>query len=68
MAAYDLVGINDRIQLDLFGAFTRQRQLEAAIDKLAARFGPDIVHRANDPTKPIRLGSNLDFLDERGGG
>jgi DNA polymerase-4 len=65
MAAYDLVGINDRIQLDLFGTSARQRRLEVAIDRLAERFGPDIVHRANDATKPLRLGSNLDFLDER---
>ena len=65
MAAYDLVGINDRIQFDLFGAFSRQGKLEAAIDKLTERYGPDIVHRANDPTTPIGLGSNLDFLDER---
>jgi DNA polymerase-4 len=65
MAAYDLVGVNDRIQLDLFGAFTRQRGLEAAIDKLVARFGPDVVHRAHDLPGPQRLGSNLDFLDER---
>jgi DNA polymerase IV len=65
MAAYDLVGINDRIQLDLFGSFARQRGLEAAIDKLVARFGPNVVHRANNLPKSLRLGSNPDFLDER---
>jgi DNA polymerase IV len=65
MAAYDLVGVTDRIQLDLFGTSARQRRLEVAIDRLAERFGPDIVHRANDATTPLRLGSNLDFLDER---
>jgi DNA polymerase-4 len=65
MAAYDLVGINDRVQLDLFDTFARQRRLDVAIDKLAERFGPDVVHRADDLTKPPRLGSNLDFLDER---
>jgi hypothetical protein len=27
MAAYNLVGINDRVQLDLFGTLTRQRRL-----------------------------------------
>jgi DNA polymerase-4 len=65
MAAYDLVGINDRVQLDLFDTLARQRRLDVAIDKLAERFGPDVVHRADDLTKPPRLGSNLDFLDER---
>ena len=65
MAAYDLVGLNDRIQLDLFGTSARQRRLEVAIDELAERFGADIVHRASDVAKSIRLGSNLDFLDER---
>jgi impB/mucB/samB family len=65
MAAYDLVGINDRIQLDLFGAFARQRRLDVAIDRLVERFGPDVVYRANDVTKPLSLGSNLDFLDDR---
>ena len=65
VVAYDLVGIDDRLQLDLFGISTRQRRLEVAIDDLAARFGPNIVHRANDLIQPLRLGSNLDFLDER---
>jgi DNA polymerase-4 len=64
MAAYDLVGINDRIQLDLFGTSARQRRLDVAIDELAERFGPDILHRASDVAKPLGLGSNLDFLDE----
>jgi DNA polymerase-4 len=65
MAAHDLVGINDRVQLDLFDTFARQRRLDMAIDKLAERFGPDVVHRADDLTRQPKLGSNLDFLDER---
>jgi DNA polymerase IV len=65
MAAHDLVGLNDRVQLDLFDTFGRQRRLDVAIDKLAERFGPDVVHRADDLAKQPRLGSNLDFLDER---
>jgi DNA polymerase-4 len=65
MAAYDLVGLNARIQLDLFGTSARQRRLEVAIDELAERFGPDVVHRASDVAKPLGLGSNLDFLDQR---
>jgi DNA polymerase IV len=64
MTAYDLVGLNDQIQLDLFGTFARQRRLDVAIDKLAERFGANVVHRANDLTGPLRLGSNLDFLDD----
>ena len=65
MAAYDLVGINDRVQLDLFDTYARQRRLNVAIDRLTERFGPDVVHRADDLTRRPRLGSNLDFLDER---
>ena len=64
MAAYDPVGINDQVQLDLFGTLARQHRLDVAIDKLAERFGSDVVCRANALTKPLRLGSNLDFLDD----
>lgn len=67
MTAYDLAGCDDRIQLGLFGTTARQRRLEVAIDELAARFGPDVVQRANDLTKPPgeRLAPVLDFLDDR---
>jgi DNA polymerase-4 len=67
MVAYDLVSINNRVQLDLFGTSGRQRRLEVAIDELAARFGPNIVYRANDLTQPpgMRLASTLDFLEDR---
>ena len=44
MVAYDLVGIDDRVQLDLFGTLARQRRLEVAIDELAERFGTDVVY------------------------
>ena len=66
MVAYDLVGIDDLVQLDLFSTRVRQRQLEVAIDKLAKRFGPNVVHRANDLTKPpgVPMAPTLDFLDE----
>src|SRR3990170_2253873 len=53
MVAYDLVGIEDRVQLDLFGTLARQRRLEVAIDELAERYGADVVHRANDLTEPL---------------
>jgi len=66
LVAYDLVGINNRVQLDLFSTLARQRRLEAAIDELTERFGANVVHRANDPTKPLRmrLAPTLDFLDD----
>jgi hypothetical protein len=67
MVAYNLVGIDDRAQLDLFSTSARQRRLEVAIDDLAERFGTDVVYRANDLTKPpgVRLAPTLDFLDDR---
>jgi len=66
LVAYDLVGIDERVQLDLFSAFGRQRRLEVAIDALTERFGPSLVHRANDLAKPLGLGlgPTLDFLEE----
>jgi DNA polymerase-4 len=51
MVAYDLVGIDDRVQLDPFSTSARQRRLDVAIDELVERFGPDVVHRANDLTQ-----------------
>jgi DNA polymerase-4 len=67
MAAYDLAGIEDRVQLDLFSTSAGQRRLEVAIDELAERFGSDVVCRADDLTKPRRVGlaPTLDFLDDR---
>jgi DNA polymerase-4 len=67
MAAYDLTGTMELLQHDLFGALARQRCLEVAIDQLTERFGTDVVHRANELTKPptIRLAPVLDFLDDR---
>jgi DNA polymerase IV len=66
MVAYDLIGVDNRVQLDLFSTCGRQRRLEVAIDALTERFGPNVVHRANDLTKPVGLGlgPTLDFLDE----
>jgi DNA polymerase-4 len=67
MVAYDLVGLNDRVQLELFGTSARQRRLEVAIDELAERYGANVVHRANDLTRPpgVRLTPTLDFLGDR---
>ena len=67
LLAYDLIDINSLMQLDLFSAFARQRQLEVAIDGLAERFGTNVVCRADDLNKPpgTRLSPTLDFLDDR---
>jgi hypothetical protein len=64
MIAYDLVRIDDLVQLDLFSTLARRRQLEVAIDELTERFGTNVVHRANDLNKPS-LAPTLDFLDDR---
>ncbi|MEX2166376.1 MAG: DNA polymerase IV [Methyloceanibacter sp.] len=66
MVAYDLVGVGDQREADLFGNFTRRRRLEVAIDTLAERFGGNIVCRADDLTQPrgINLSPTLDFLDD----
>jgi len=67
MVAYDLVGIDDRVQLALFGTPARRRRLEVAIDQLAERFGTNVVQCANDLNKPaeMRLAPTLDFLADR---
>jgi hypothetical protein len=65
MFAYDPVGIDDSVQVDLFSGGPQQRRLEAAIDALADRFGANVVHRANDLTNsPSNTASTLDFLDD----
>jgi DNA polymerase IV len=65
LAAYDLTRIVAR-QSDLFDTDAPRRRLEAAIDALAERFGPDVVHRAADLAQPRapRLAPTLDFLDD----
>jgi len=67
MVAYNLVDIDDLVQLDLFSTLARRRRLEVAIDELAERFGANVVKRANDFTKPpgMTLAPTLDFLDDR---
>jgi DNA polymerase-4 len=56
MVAYDLAGMDDRVQLDLFSTSARQRRLDVAIDELAERFGSDAVYRADELIKPRRVG------------
>ena len=67
LVAYDLVCIDDLVQLDFFSTLARRRQLEVAIDGLAERFGTNVVCRADDLNKPpgMRLAPTLDFLDDR---
>ncbi len=69
MAVFDLSWRHDPLQLDLFADGTI-RKLETTMDKLAARFGRDVVIRARDLGRSGTVsgpGVNLDFLDEREG-
>jgi DNA polymerase-4 len=67
MVAFDLVAIEDQVQLDLFSTSARQRRLDAAIDELADRFGTGVVHRANDlrQLRGVGRAPTLDVLDAR---
>ena len=65
LVAYELVDIDNVMQLDLFGTLTRQRKLESAIDGLAERFGVEVVFRADALRPGMRLSPTLDFLDDR---
>jgi DNA polymerase-4 len=67
LVAYDLVDTDTLMQLDLFSASARQRQLEVAIDGLVERFGNNVLCRADDlNTSPgMRLAATLDFLYDR---
>jgi DNA polymerase-4 len=66
LVAYDLVGSDDLAQASLFNTLGRRRQLEVAIDRLAERFGVNVVKRAEDLTKPAAtsLASTLDYLED----
>jgi len=63
MTAYDLSQAGAYMQSGLFDSFGRRRQLEVAIDGLAARFGGKIIQRGDDLAVPS-LTPNLDFLDD----
>jgi len=67
LAAYDLVRAESAPQADMFGTDAPRRRLEATLDALSSRFGPDIVRRAADLGNPsaTRNAPNLDFLDDR---
>ena len=65
LVAYDLVGRDDHAQPGLFNTLGRRRQLEVAVDRLAERFGINVVKRADDLDKPrASSASNLDYLDD----
>ena len=67
LVAYDLVGSDAVAQPDLFNTLGRRRQLEVAVDRLAERFGINIVHRAEDLDQPagMRLAATLDHLEDQ---
>ena len=65
LVAYDLVGSDDHAQPGLFNTLGRRRQLEVAVDRLAERFGINVVKRADDLDNPrASSASNLDYLDD----
>jgi DNA polymerase IV len=66
LVAYDLVGSEDLAQPRLFNTLGRRRQLEVALDRLAERFGINVVQRAEDLDKPagVRLAPTLDYLED----
>ena len=67
LVAYDLVGSDDLAQPDLFNTLGRRRQLEVAIDRLAERFGINVVKRAENLDEPaaMRLAATLDHLEDQ---
>ena len=67
LVAYDLVGSDDLAQPGLFKTLGRRRQLEVAVDRLAERFGINVVQRADDLDKPTAIGSasTLDYLEDQ---
>ena len=66
MVAYDLAPAGGPAQGGLFDTFGRRRQLEVALDGLAARFGGQVVQRGEDlgVEHGTTLTPNLDFLDD----
>jgi DNA polymerase IV len=66
MTAFDLAQSGGVAQAALFDTFGRKRQLEVALDGLAARFGGKVVQRGQDLAESggAALTPNLDFLDD----
>ena len=66
LAAYALAGGTGPLQLGLLDGNDRQRRLETTLDRIAERFGDDIVQRAegmNRLSEP-RFSSDIDFLEQ----
>ena len=67
LVAYDLIGRDDHTQTGIFNTLGRRRQLEVAVDRLAERFGINVVKRADDLDKPsgLCLTPPLDYLEDQ---
>jgi DNA polymerase-4 len=67
LVAYDLVGSDDLAHPRLFNTLGRRRQLEVALDRLAERFGINVVQRAEELGKPagVHLAPTLDYLEDQ---
>ncbi|MBX2826426.1 MAG: DNA polymerase IV [Gammaproteobacteria bacterium] len=66
LAAYDLVRVDDPLQLDLFASSARPRAVEQAIDELIAKFGSGVVVRAEELGSSLTVSAtspNLDFVE-----
>ena len=65
LAAFGLTSREDPQQLALLEGDDRQRRLETTLDRIADRFGDDVMHRADDLRQPLetRLSSDIDFLE-----
>src|SRR5690606_22083820 len=66
MTAYDLAPVGGVAQGGLFDLDGRRRQLEVALDTLAARFGGKAVQRGEElgAGRGLSLTPNLDFLTD----
>jgi len=67
LAAYDLVHIDDPLQLDLFAGCARPQAVERTIDQLIQKFGAGVVIRAEELGQALTVTNtspNLDFVDQ----
>jgi len=64
MATFDFSRKDDPVQLDLFAKSAKRRALEHAMDAASERFGTGVVRRAEELSNGVRVGLNLDFLDD----